>query len=234
LEESSVESEGKVLVRIELNKSEYEVLKVLARREGYSLVSDYLRRLIKDVIEGRVGKGISGGEQADVIVKKLERVVVDLLNPYTGKIDEIARRLAEIIELLERGEVERAREVIREKPREVKRAPSTAIEKLKEQGVVFQEDVQWMKSPDRFFEKLKKEGAIVVSIGSEKVALDPDFWAKFTEEVGKISVGDLEEAADMLGMALGEVAGRLLRKMAKAGIAVYDEDSGVWILKIQK
>jgi hypothetical protein len=88
-----------------------------------------------------------------------------------------------------------------------------------------------MKSPERFFEKLKKEGAVVVSIGGERVALDPDFWARFEDEVGKIGVGDLEEAVGLLEVALGEAAGRLLRKMAKAGMAVYDEDMGMWILK---
>ncbi len=225
--------EDRVLIKIELSRSEYEALKSIAKREGYNLVSDYLKGLIKGVMEGRVG-GFSGGEQFEVLAKRLERLIADLLNPYTGKIDEIARRLAELKELLEGGEIERAKEMVGGKPREVKRAPSTAIEKLKEQGVVFQEDVRWMKSPEKFFEKLKKEGAMVVNIGDERVALDPEFWAKFVEEMDKISVGDLEEAAELLERSLGEAAGRLLRKMAKAGIAIYDEDQGVWVLRTQK
>jgi len=154
---------------------------------------------------------------------------VDILNPYTGKIDEITRRLAELRELLEEAREERVREVV-ERP--VRRAP--AIEKLKEQGVVFQEDVRWMKSPERFFEKLKREGAMVLSIGGERVAVDPGFWARFAEEVDKISVGDVEEAASLLEMSLGEAAGRLFRKMVKAGVAVYDEDQGIWVLNVQK
>jgi hypothetical protein len=231
LGEPSGGREDKVLVKVELSRGEYEALKAIARREGYSLVSDYLRGLARDVIEGRVGRGAGEGEQAEALARRLERIVVDLLNPYTGKIDEIARRLADLVELVERSEVEKPREVSRERLKEVKRAPPTAIERLKEQGAVFQEDVQWMKSPERFFEKLKKEGAVVVSIGGERVALDPDFWARFEDEVGKISVGDLEEAVGLLEVALGEAAGRLLRKMAKAGMAVYDEDMGMWILK---
>jgi hypothetical protein len=210
-------SEGRVLVKIELTKSEYEALKAIARREGYSLVSEYLRDIIRGV------------EQVDALARRLERVIVDILNPYTGKIDEITRRLAELRELLEEAREERVREVV-ERP--VRRAP--AIEKLKEQGVVFQEDVRWMKSPERFFEKLKREGAMVLSIGGERVALDPGFWARFAEEVDKISVGDVEEAASLLEMSLGEAAGRLFRKMVKAGVAVYDEDQGIWVLNVQK
>jgi hypothetical protein len=229
LGERGGESEGRVLVKIELTKSEYEALKAIARREGYSLVSEYLRNIIRGVVEGRIGKSASGGEQVDALARRLERVIVDILNPYTGKIDEIARRLAELRELLEGAREERVREVV-ERP--VRRTP--AIEKLKEQGVVFQEDVQWMKSPERFFEKLKREGAMVLSIGGERVALDPEFWARFAEEVDKISVGDVEEAASLLEMSLGEAAGRLFRKMVKAGVAVYDEDRGIWLLNVQK
>jgi hypothetical protein len=229
LGERGGESEGRVLVKIELTKSEYEALKAIARREGYSLVSEYLRDIIRGVVEGRIGKSVSGGEQVDALARRLERVIVDILNPYTGKIDEITRRLAELRELLEEAREERVREVV-ERP--VRRAP--AIEKLKEQGVVFQEDVRWMKSPERFFEKLKREGAMVLSIGGERVALDPGFWARFAEEVDKISVGDVEEAASLLEMSLGEAAGRLFRKMVKAGVAVYDEDQGIWVLNVQK
>ena len=231
MERPSRGEKDRVSVKVELTRSEYEALKAIARREGYSLVSDYLRGLARDAIEGRVSRGAGGGEQAEVLAKRLERVIVDLLNPYTGKIDEIARRIGDLVELVERSEVERPREVSREK-REVRRAPLTAIERLKEQEAVFQEDVQWMKSPEKFFEKLKKEGAVVVSIGGEKAALDPDFWARFKDEVGKISVGDLDEAVGLLEEALGEAAGRLLRKMARAGMAVYDEDVGAWVLKI--
>jgi hypothetical protein len=35
-------------------------------------------------------------------------------------------------------------------------------------------------------------------------------------------------------MSLGEAAGRLFRKMVKAGVAVYDEDQGIWVLNVQK
>ena len=58
------ESEGRVLVKIELTKSEYEALKAIARREGYSLVSEYLRDIIRGVVEGRIGKSVGGGSRS--------------------------------------------------------------------------------------------------------------------------------------------------------------------------
>jgi len=230
--ESKGSVEDRVSVRVELSRGEYEALKAIARREGYSLVSDYLRAVVRDLIEGKIGKPApSGGEQVDVIARRLERTLVDILNPYTGKIDEILRRLSDVVELLERGE-ERARLPARE-AREARRAPATAMGKLKEQGVVFQEDVQWMKSPEKFFEKLKKEGAVVIEVGGEKIAVDPDFWSTFEEELEKISVSSVDEAADLLEASLGEAAGKLFRKIARQGIAVYDEDEGVWVIRFK-
>ncbi|MFN4045886.1 MAG: hypothetical protein ACK4H7_00920, partial [Acidilobaceae archaeon] len=98
--------------------------------------------------------------------------------------------------------------------------------------VVFQDDVRWMKSPDKFFDKLKKEGAVVLEVGGEKIAVDSSFWLSFKEELDKVSVSDLEEAASIIELSLGEAAGRLFRKLAKAGLIVYDEDSGIWISQI--
>lgn len=228
------ETSKEVVLKIVLSRDEYEALKAIARREGFNLVSDYLKTVIKDIVDGRIGRTTTGLESADLIAKRLERVVADLINPFTGKIDEILRRLADISELLEKSEVEKAKPVAREAVREAKRTPTTAMEKLREQGVVFQEDVQWMKSPDKFFEKLKKEGAIVLDVGGEKIAVDPDFWTRFEEELGKISVSNIDEVVSLLEASLGEPSGKLLRKMAKAGLIVYDEDEGTWVIRLKK
>ncbi|MDM7274984.1 MAG: hypothetical protein P3X22_002515 [Thermoprotei archaeon] len=231
-------SEDKVVVKIELSKEDYEVLKAISKKEGYSLVPEYLKFIVKNIIEeGGLarGEGLQVRELSESIGKRVERIVTDLLNPYTGKIDELSRKISELREIVESLEAERAKPKppTPTPPREP-RKPVSAIDRLKDQGVVFQDDVRWMKSPDKFFDKLKKEGAVVLEVGGEKIAVDSDLWLSFKEELGKVSVSDLEEAASIIELSLGDAAGRLFRKLARAGLIVYDEDSGIWLSQVSQ
>lgn len=231
-------SEDKVVVKIELSKEDYEVLKAISKKEGYSLVPEYLKFIVKNIIkEGGLARGesLQVRELSESIGKRVERIVTDLLNPYTGKIDELSRKISELREIVESLEAERAKPKppTPTPPREP-RKPVSAIDRLKDQGVVFQDDVRWMKSPDKFFDKLKKEGAVVLEVGGEKIAVDSDLWLSFKEELGKVSVSDLEEAASIIELSLGDAAGRLFRKLARAGLIVYDEDSGIWLSQVSQ
>lgn len=226
-------TEDKVIIKIELSRGEYEALKAISRREGYNLVSEYVKSVVKKALgeRGEKVEGLSVKELSEAIGKRIERIVSDLMNPYTGKIDDISRKISDIITILESISQEKektAKTIVREAKK-----PITAIERLKSQGVVFSEDVQWMKSPEKFFEKLKKEGAIVLEYGSERIAIDSDLWESFREEVQSISVRDVDEASTLIESFLGESAGKLFRKLAKIGLLLYDEDNGVWVLRVQ-
>ncbi|MEM0491488.1 MAG: hypothetical protein QXD80_00780 [Acidilobaceae archaeon] len=226
-------TEDKVIIKIELSRGEYEALKAISRREGYNLVSEYVKSVVKKALEERGEKveGLSVKELSEAIGKRIERIVSDLMNPYTGKIDDISRKISDIITILESISQEKektAKTIVREAKK-----PITAIERLKSQGVVFSEDVQWMKSPEKFFEKLKKEGAIVLEYGGERIAIDSDLWESFREEVQSISIRDVDEASTLIESSLGESAGKLFRKLAKIGLLLYDEDNGVWVLRVQ-
>ncbi|MEM1968006.1 MAG: hypothetical protein QXT23_01030 [Acidilobaceae archaeon] len=226
-------TEDKVIIKIELSRGEYEALKAISRREGYNLVSEYVKSVVKKALgeRGEKVEGLSVKELSEAIGKRIERIVSDLMNPYTGKIDDISRKISDIITILESISQEKektAKTIVREAKK-----PITAIERLKSQGVVFSEDVQWMKSPEKFFEKLKKEGAIVLEYGGERIAIDSDLWESFREEVQSISVRDVDEASTLIESSLGESAGKLFRKLAKIGLLLYDEDNGVWVLRVQ-
>ncbi|MEM1686030.1 MAG: hypothetical protein QXO93_05855 [Acidilobaceae archaeon] len=226
-------TEDKVIIKIELSRGEYEALKAISRREGYNLVSEYVKSVVKKALgeRGEKVEGLSVKELSEAIGKRIERIVSDLMNPYTGKIDDISRKISDIITILESISQEKektAKTIVREAKK-----PITAIERLKSQGVVFSEDVQWMKSPEKFFEKLKKEGAIVLEYGGERIAIDPDLWESFREEVQSISIRDVDEASTLIESFLGESAGKLFRKLAKIGLLLYDEDNGVWVLRVQ-
>ncbi len=92
-----------------------------------------------------------------------------------------------------------------------------------------------MRDPERFFAKLKSSGAKVINLRGEKVAVDPEFWEEFKARVEEIGVRDLAEAAVLVrtefGGDKGARAARLLEKLAKAGIAYYDEELGHWVVE---
>ncbi|MCE4602194.1 MAG: hypothetical protein F7C08_01155 [Desulfurococcales archaeon] len=224
------------VVKVELDWDTYVMLREKARREGYTLVSDYARDLLAREARGEAARvGGCGDEKriADIVARRVERVVSDIVNPFTGKIDEVARRLADLVEKLEGGESEQARaEPVRvEQHRYAQRQQRTgAIDRLRQQKILFWEDVKWMKAPDRLFAKLEKEGAIVFEAGGEKVAVDRGFWDDFVRAVEEVAVRDPGEASILVESALGERARILFEKLVSGGLAYYDEDLGHWIV----
>ncbi|MEB3773446.1 MAG: hypothetical protein GSR86_00790 [Desulfurococcales archaeon] len=214
----------KVVLKIELDRELYRRLEERARSLGYPLVVDYVRELIaRDA--SSPGGGVDEKRLADLVSRRVERVVADIVNPFTGKIDELARRVADLVERLEKGEGEEVQRVEQE-PRQ----RMGAIERLRQQKVVFWDDVSWMRAPDRFFGKLEREGAVVFDIDGEKVAVDRGFWSEFVKVVEEIGVRDLEEAALLVESSLGGKAGELFRKLVRSGMAYYDEDLGRWMI----
>ena len=220
---------GRVVIKVELDEDVYRKLLDRARSSGYALVVDYVRDLLYRVAEGGFGEG-GFDRVGEVIVKRVERVVSDLVNPFTGKIDEVSRRLAELIEKLESSE-EAA-----EKPSvdygRVQRGQHRmgALDRLKVQKVVFWDDVSWMKAPERLFMKLEREGAIVFEVSGEKVAVDRDFWDEFVRVVEGIGVRDPDESSILVASSLGDKAASLFKRLVKAGLAYYDEDLGHWVI----
>ncbi|MCE4600307.1 MAG: hypothetical protein F7C38_01905 [Desulfurococcales archaeon] len=241
-----MEDEEKIVLRIELTKSQYLALEALAEKKGYNLASDFVRALIAEVLSGgehevEVPRSpLDIKELSELIAKRLERRIEDILNPYTGKIDEIYRRLGEVIELLEaREDQEQRREEYVERPRSYERyerqqrqkRPS-AIDRLKEQKVVFYSDVAWMKAPNRLFQKLEREGAIVISGAGETVGVDPEYWEEFVNLVSRLGISDPDEVEKLLTTKLGEQARRLFQVLLRSGLAYYDRDLGSWVVRI--
>lgn len=237
--------EDKVVVRIELSREEYKRLARLAEQEGYSLVSDYVRGVIADLIAGRLTSGCEQGVDekrlADAISRRLERRIMDLLNPFTGKIDEVQRRLAELVEAIEASEA-RAQapppQAPMERPSQRQARPmarhgqSRGMERLREEGVVFESDLRGrIRNVDAFLRRLESEGAILVEAAGERAAVDPGFWARLAEELAKLSIRDTGEVEAILDANLGERAARLFRLLVKAGLAVYDEESAQWLVR---
>ncbi|MGC9071916.1 MAG: hypothetical protein ACP5HK_04395 [Acidilobus sp.] len=232
------------VIRIELTDQQYEALSKRAREAGFPSVESYVEAAITgslpqaqqspDVIEER-------------IVKRVERAIQDVLNPFTQKVDELAKRLAEVQE-----NVEELKEAMRQRPASPplperaqrpaaqERAGATAeqqpgaLERLRRQGVVFSEDVAYMRAPDRFFAKLERLGAVVLQLPDGQAAIDPDFWRKFVTELENTKLADARQVSDKLAASMGDRASALFNRLVRGGVAVYDEDSKRWVVRTIK
>lgn len=241
-----MENEERKVVKLELTESQYRALEEIAKKQGYPLVSDFLRALIAEISSGEWVRELpSSGlqELLESITKRLERRIEDLLNPFTGKIDDINRKISDLIELfeavqsrlktssVEREETPKTR-VERIEKKQKARRPS-AMEKLHEQKVVFYSDVAWMKAPDRLFQKLEREGAIVFSAAGEMVGVDPGFWQEFVKLLSEFSISDPEDVGTLLSSKLGEQARKLFMVLLRGGLAYFDRDLGSWIVRVE-
>ncbi len=241
------------IIAIRLPEDVYRELEQRARRLGYSLLSDYLRdiiyrelgykdkeeytrRIVEEILESRLS-ALGKVQDAEKIAARLEKRLQDLINPWTAKIDQLSNRVAELyekietleekIKSLEEAEASKREQVQRYRaPVESRREPRrrTAIERLREQGVVFEHDVQWLRDRDAFFERLRREGAIILNIGGERVAVDPSFWQNFREKVEQLPTPNDEEAR----ILLTEQQYQLFRKLKESGLIFFDASRRAW------
>ncbi len=291
------------MVVVRLPDDIYRELEEAARREGYSLVSDYVKRLIlqalgkggpslRDIEERlsrleagelptplyeRIGsivrsilqeEGVSSVDVeglAEKLEKRVERRIHDMINPWTGKVDRLAQELAGVVERLEtleeevkklREEVEKlkeARERVERQPaeqvaaqqprryqphyhahtgfeageeRHARRRRRTAIEWLHEQGVLFESELTRLRDRDAFFDKLRREGAVVIELPHERVAVDREFWEEFVRRIENL--GTTRE--DEIRVLLGDKMAKLFEKLKSAGIVYFDVKEGRWRL----
>ncbi|MCQ4335106.1 MAG: hypothetical protein RXN50_00150, partial [Sulfolobaceae archaeon] len=103
----------------------------------------------------------------------------------------------------------------------------TAMSVLKDQGAVFESELS-LRNPDAFFAKLENEGAKIIITEKERIAVHPDFYAKFTSDLSKINTADVNEAANLLD----EKEAKLFRKLVSEGLAYFDSESHAWKLLI--
>ena len=179
-------------------------------------------------------------------MRRLERRIQDMINPWTAKVDSLSSKLAELVERLEAleekvNELEHRREAAPPQPpiqrerggghgyqavggQERRTRRRSAIERLREQGVVFEHDAQWLRDRNAFFERLRREGALVFEIGGERVAVDPEFWERFREKLAELPTANDEEARFLLGKQHYD----LFRKLKEAGVIYFDAGEKRW------
>jgi len=166
---------------------------------------------------------------ADKIVQRIERKVMDIINPFTAKVDSVASKLADLIEKVEvleqridklEEELKRAKEQVIQKPHHRR----TAIDRLKEQGVVFESELRWLRDRDAFFERLRREGAIILDVKGERIAVYPSFWSKFKDKVEKLPT----TIDDEIKVLLRDIEYKLFSRLREAGLVYYDASKRAW------
>lgn len=234
-------------IKIRLSEDEYERLKEAARNSGFTNLPEYVRWVLTEHLESPRAAAQASIDQEALkrALQGLERRIMDLLNPFTGKIDEVNLKLSQIIEMLETQgtPTPASRPVEQQLPRPAPRRyggeyqarerqeqRGDALSRLREEGVLFQEDAGWIRAPEKFFASLEKRGAVVMKLGEDFVAIDRGFWERFRRLIEELDVADSLEAERLVGEEMGEKASRLFRKMVRAGLAVFDEDKGQWLL----
>lgn len=168
-------------------------------------------------------------DTTDKIVQRIERKVMDIINPFTAKVDSIASKLADLIERVEVLEerVEKLEEELKKAKEQVVQKPHhrrTAIDRLKEQGVVFESELRWLRDRSAFFERLRREGAIIFDVKGERVAIHPSFWSKFKDKVEKLPTA----IDDEVRVLLRDTEYKLFSKLREAGLVYYDSSKKAW------
>ncbi|MCC6047442.1 MAG: hypothetical protein LM571_04575 [Desulfurococcaceae archaeon] len=215
--------------KIALNLSS-EQLEALSKMFPDEPVEDVLVRIVNEFLSGRASKPESRADERSL------RTLLDILNAYTGKIDELNRRVSQVVEILEgiSSRLQNLEEQLRstvQQPKQVeKREPrKSALDILKEQGVMFESDIaSKIKNRDAFFERLKRGGAVVIALAKERVAVDPDFFTRFKDRVAKLS----SSSDDILSRELEKSELRLLKALSSSGLAYFDSTRKRWVIEL--
>ena len=237
------------MIIIKLPYDIYVRLVERSRVEGYKLLSDYIKSIIMkelgleeypsriDRIENQlkeITKRLESLPEIDYskIETRLLRKTQDLINPVTAEISRLSSKIADIVERLESveekiGEIEKKVARISEVSREKREIPhrKTGIERLKEEGAIFESELRWLRNKDRFFAYLEREGAKIIEAKDERIAVDRDFWSKFTRKLFKeISTSNDEQ----IKIILTKTEYKLFTKLKESGLIYYDSTSRKW------
>jgi len=215
-------------ITIELDEETYKKLVEQAEKEGYSIITDYIIYLIK--------RSIAGEEPVSLnhIIKKLkpriERIVQDETSKYLMLINEIRGKIAELQERIEQlsMEIDGLKKQLEQqpsvKPKQATR--KTGIERLREEKVVFESNLPPRLRRDRFFNYLEREGAVILPLSKERVAVDPDYWEEFKKKLFEELNTSNEEAIRKI---LGSPGYELFMKLKEESLIYYDPRQKKWL-----
>jgi len=196
-------------VKLDLPLELYSELEKLALEEGYSGVSEYIMTIITNFI-ATSKKTLP--EDLSKLKARIERYVQDEVNKRLAVIDTLRSQVAELYEKLDvlqqkLNELEltiqkQKTEIssgIEEMPR-ARKPYKTGIERLREEKVVFESKLPRKIQRDRLFAYFEREGAVVLKLTRERIAIDPDFWRDFKYKLlNELTTSGEDEIKNILG-----------------------------------
>jgi len=215
-------------IKVSIPKSLYLALESIARKEGYSTLQDYVISILTNIVT----QATLRDDMLDKLRIKLERYIQDEVNKRTTIIEVLRKQLTELYERLEALEQrvniveELARQVGLEKLREkVEFKRKTAIERLKEDKILFESKLPPKIQRDRFFAYLERSGAVVLKLTRERIAVDRDFWNEFKNKLlNELNSNRDEDAIAMLG----KVGYELWKALYNDNLLIYDPKTKRW------
>jgi len=216
----------------------------LERGELPTKLQEAVWKLIEEALESKLSsiaiEGLNLDEKellnklVDEAVKRIERKVVDMINPWSQKVDSLSRQLGELLERVEELEEKykapqpEHEEVRKEAPVTVektydKKKKRSAMDILRERKVNFEEDMAFARNVDKLIEKLKKSGALVIETTKHgRVVVHPEAWEEFWQRLSEAGSSE-EEVMEALN---DERLFKLFEALREDGLIYYDASRG--------
>ncbi|UXD22378.1 hypothetical protein IPA_04060 [Ignicoccus pacificus DSM 13166] len=216
----------------------------------WNIVEEVLSSKLPELV-GNLEEGAVDAESLSKIERKMERKMQDMIIPWTQKIDELAKKIADLTEELEKvkEELDELKEARKERSEAVERREFrrehrevqeertehvqrrfTAMDRLRQQGAVFEDELRTIRSKDYFFKKLERSGAIIVPTQRHgRVAVHPEAWEEFLQALRESKSGDEEEVLERLDK---EALKKLFMALRSEGAIIFDSGSREWKLEV--
>ncbi|MEM4079724.1 MAG: hypothetical protein QXY37_00155 [Metallosphaera sp.] len=208
---------------IKLTDEEFKKIEEEAREKGFVLISEYVKYKL-------FGQSVRNTNESS-INEAFNPITVELLN-VKKKLGELAERV-DSIELTISKEAanvnknvheQESRRERKDERRPIQEPKRSAIDYLKEQGVMYESKLTSLKNPDAFFEKLESQGAKIIYAAEERIAFDPSFYQSFVSKLAQIPTSDEKEAQRYLSNQEYE----LFQRLRKAGGIYFDSKDKHW------
>jgi hypothetical protein len=143
------------------------------------------------------------------------------------KIAELYSRVEKLEQLIqERQQAQPAQP--QPQPQLQRRRRKTGMEILHEQKVLYESKLERLRDKDRFFDYLRRQGAVIIEAQGERIAVDPEFWNEFVERLESITTPDERE----VGKYLSPIEKELFTKLRASQLVIFDGKTRNWKIMI--
>lgn len=217
---------------IDLDSDTYKKLVDKALSEGYSVITDYVIHVLKNSLTPSTQPQAAQVPIDDFFIRlkpRIERIIQDQLNEFMKLLSDVRSKVADLYEKYDQLSQTLRSATGREttpkyQPSEAKR--KTGIERLREEKILFESSLPAKINREKFFAYLEREGAVVLKLARERVAIDKEFWSYFRNKVfEEISTDDEEELKRILGVKGYE----LFKRMRDDLLILFDKKRMKWV-----